>query len=175
MDRMKVPLGTPVVVGFDASLASTGYAVLTYEDGDLVKCGLLETTSKESLARRLVSLRRQVRAVLYEHDSICDVAIEGGISRNGKVTRVLAMAWGVVAVEVMSHCGIDPAEPAPTTIKLFATGSGAAKKPKVVAAAVERWGPAANQDDIADACWVAEWHRHQLHRSYSLDTTTHAL
>lgn len=46
------------------------------------------------------------------------------------------------------------------TIKKFATGSGAAKKPEMIAAAKERW-PERNvkTDDEADALWVLELDR----------------
>lgn len=37
-----------------------------------------------------------------------------------------------------------------------ATGKGNATKDGVRAAAVARWGPRADDPDIADACWIAE-------------------
>lgn len=155
---------TMSVIGFDVSLNSTGWARLAYDTGDLIDCGTIVTDPADSLMRRLRALRDGVLAVLADG---CDVAIEEGIShRSGAVTRKLAMAWYVVADAVWDRLGVEPATVNVATVKRTATSNGSARKAQVMAAAVLRWGPDADHPDIADAAWVAECARRDLHRQF---------
>lgn len=48
---------------------------------------------------------------------------------------------------------------APTTLKVFATGSGRAKKPDMIRTARRQLGYGGVDDNEADALWVLEWAR----------------
>lgn len=156
-------------LGFDVSLSRTGYAALTYETGDLAGVGFCATDATEPLPVRLARIRDFTRARIDEFDALggVDVAIEGGVShRNGRTTRLLAMAWGVVAVAMWDRLGVQPHKVNIAEVKALATGKGNAKKEAVIEAAVTRWGDDVADPDIADACWVAEHGRLMMHRLY---------
>ncbi len=152
------------VLGLDVSLRSTGWAVLAYEDGALVDCGLIVTAAVAGLARNLRHIERGVRR-LGEH---ADVGIEEGISyRNGGTTRALAWAWAAAVL----GSRVDPHIVPIAAAKRLGTGRGNASKDEMVSAAVARWGDRANQSDIADACWIAEATRLHLIKETERTTT----
>jgi Holliday junction resolvasome RuvABC endonuclease subunit len=156
---------TATVVGFDVSLSRTGWAVLDWDSGILLRCGVIETSPADPFVSRLWRLRAGVEYVVdarQVYGRIADVGIEAGIHRgSGAVTRKLAAAWGVVMMKMHDETGIeaDVEHPTPAEVKQLATGRGNATKAEVMAAACERWGSPAADADIADACWVAEWVR----------------
>ena len=156
-----------IVLGFDVSLASTGWAALHYEDGDLAGHGIIATDPATPFVRRLREVRMGVRDVMRWYPG-ANVAMEDGVSyRSGEVTRKLACAWGVAAEAIHTASGRDgrdPIEPFEVnigTLKKLATGSGAAKKEAVMAAAAGRWGELLSADE-ADAAWCAEVLRLEL-------------
>ncbi len=149
---------TATVLGFDTSLARTGWAILDWDTGTLVDCGTIVTASTIPFAARIAFIGDSVHDLCVKwQDSLCDVGIESGIHRgSGEVTRKLAAAWGVTLWSAWATLRINPQQVTPTALKRLATGKGHATKAEVTAAAVDRWGPAAADADIADACWVAE-------------------
>ena len=155
------------VVGFDVSIARTGWAAITYETGDWVRGGIITTDARLNLLPRLAEIRRQTWDILELFDHGVDVAIEQGISyRSGEVTRKLAMAWATVALSCSDRMGIEPHEVNVSTVKSLAAGNGHAQKSEVVAAAVARWGDETHDPDIADAAWIAEACRLHMHREF---------
>lgn len=151
------------ILGFDVSLTRTGWAALDYETGDLVDCGVIRPPAEESLYERLKFLACTTEDVVasFGAENI-NAALEGGFSaRSGKITRVLAMAWIMVALTIYDLTGYEPLDYPPTKVKQRATGKGNAKKEEVTTAAQERWG-IEDDSDIADACWVAELCREQF-------------
>lgn len=145
------------ILGFDVSLSKTGWAVLDYESGELVDSGTIETSADDSLYERLKFLACSVEDLINSLDTDnFDAALEGGFSaRSGTVTRLLAMAWIMVALTIYDMTGIEAEEFPPTMVKKFATGKGNANKDDMLCAAQERW-PEIDDYDIADACWVAD-------------------
>jgi Holliday junction resolvasome RuvABC endonuclease subunit len=158
---------TATVVGFDVSLARTGWAVLAWDTGTLVRCGVIETDPRDPFAARLWNLHTAAGEVAWWRSQsdgarLADIGIEAGIHRgSGAVTRKLAACWGAVLLAVLDMTGIeaDTEHPTPAEVKHLATGKGNATKAEVMAAACERWGSPAADADIADACWVAEFVR----------------
>lgn len=140
---------TMTVLGLDVSLRSTGWAVLTLDDGELVDCGVITTSPTGTLAKSLRQIHRAVKH-LGDHG---DVGIEEGVAhRSGATTRLLAAAWGAAVLGT----GKDPHIVNISTAKRLATGKGNATKAEMVAAAVARWDDRCAQHDIADAAWIAE-------------------
>lgn len=151
---------TATVVGFDVSLSRTGWAVLDWDTGNLVRCGTIETAPAVPFVERLAAIRAQAADVVGLHPDVADVGVESGFARgSGETTRKLAAAWAAVLLATWTVTGIDPQQVAPAQAKKLATGNGNATKGEVMAAACERWGSPAADADIADACWVAEWVR----------------
>lgn len=158
---------TLTTIGFDVSIARTGWAAITYDHGTWITGGLIRTDPRLNLIPRLVEIRRQTWDVLEQFDGGVDVGIEEGVAhRNGDTTRKLAMAWGVVALSCNDRLGIEPHEVNISTVKTCATGRGNADKGAMVAAAVDRWGDEADDEDIADAAWIAEATRLWMHTQY---------
>ena len=158
---------TMYVIGFDVSIARTGWAAITYDHGTWVRGGVIRTDSRLELLPRLAEIRRQTWDILELFDHGVDVAIEQGISyRSGEVTRKLAMAWATVALSCSDRMGIEPHEVNVSTVKSLAAGNGHAQKSEVVAAAVARWGDETHDPDIADAAWIAEACRLHMHRQF---------
>ena len=158
---------TLTTLGFDVSIARTGWAAITYESGDWVRGGIITTDARLNLLPRLAEIRRQTWDILELFDHGVDVAIEQGIAyRSGEVTRKLAMAWATVALSCSDRMGIEPHEVNVSTVKSLAAGNGHAQKSEVVAAAVARWGDDTADPDIADAAWLAEHARQHMHTEY---------
>ena len=158
---------TLTTLGFDVSIARTGWAAISYESGDWVRGGIITTDARLNLLPRLAEIRRQTWDILELFDHGVDVAIEQGISyRSGEVTRKLAMAWATVALSCSDRMGIEPHVVNISTVKKFATGNGHASKDDMVAAARARWGDDTADPDIADAAWLAEHARQHMHTEY---------
>lgn len=163
-------MATTKVLGLDIALAQSGWAVLSYADGELIDCGTIKTTAKQGLPERIAAIRDAVSGILTNacgSDFDVDVAIEDGIAlRSGTATRRLAMAWGAAVVAVWDSQRIEPHIVKPTEVKQLATGKGNAKKPEMVAAAQARWDNRITNDDMADAAWVAEHARLHMHNLF---------
>lgn len=153
------------VLGFDPSLARTGWAAVDYDTGQLVDCGVIATNPGDHVLERLEHLEVGVLHVVRRFDR-ADVGIEEGVShRSGLVTRRLAMAWATVALTCWRRLAVHPHEVSIGTVKRAATGHGNADKATVTAAAVTKWGTRCDDPDIADAAWIAH-----ITRAHLLDT-----
>lgn len=158
---------TLTTIGFDVSIARTGWAAITYDHGTWIRGGIIRTDARLELLPRLAEIRRQTHDILELFDHGVDVAIEEGVAhRSGEVTRKLAMAWAVVALSTSDRLGIEPHVVNISTVKKFATGNGHASKDDMIAAAVARWGDDTADPDIADAAWIAEHARQHMHTQY---------
>lgn len=158
-------------VGFDVSLRCTGWAALDYDTGHLEDCGAITTDPGEPLVQSLEKIALGTAAILTSFEA-ADVGIEEGIShRNGEVTRKLAMAWAAVATTVWRRLSIEAHSVKPAEVKKAATGNGSATKDEVVMAAVNRWDLRLRHSDMADAAWVAELTRAEMHAKFPGGTT----
>lgn len=154
--------------GLDLSLTSTGWAVID-DAGELIRCGRIRTSSAAPRGRRFSHVATGVVEAMVGVELVARERIFSGGA--GGDEKLMAM-FGVHAVVEMLMWGAGRDEiPAvsPTTLLKIATGNGKPRKGskvEVQAAAVARWGDVADQSDIADACWVAEWARleHQVGR-----------
>lgn len=166
------------VLGLDLSMLSTGWALLDYETGDLVDCGTITTTPDDSPGQRLAHIRDRVMGILNDYRLACvDVALEEGIvHRNRQVSRELAGLYYVIWLACFDRLGVDPIDVNISTAKRAAAEymraqgfvvQGAGAKDIVLLTATRRWGERANQNDIADACWIAEVARRQIQRRYA--------
>lgn len=82
------------------------------------------------------------------------VLIEGyAIGHKSSVVKVIEC--GTVVRKVVYDLKIPWMEVRPTSLKLWTTGSGAAKKPDMARKVEERWGYKSHSDDIIDAYALA--------------------
>ena len=147
---------TPIVVGLDLSLASTGIAVTV---AGLTR--VTRVTSKpngKSTADQLARLRRivaEIRAELPASDHTV-AAVEGpAFGANDSGAHVRGGLWWMVR-DMLDAEGIDTLVIPPTTLKKYATGKGNSPKDAVLAAAVRRFPDVdVTGNDEADALWLA--------------------
>jgi len=149
------------VVGVDPSLTDTGVAELVVTPDDH---WTLFTWSFKSSGRRGDGLRtrndrlRDITSNVRMYASHADlVVIENPAygSRVGSMHDRSGLWWSLVRSFLMAELPVVTVEP--TKLKLFATGSGRAKKQDMIASAQLNWGDykRADNDNVADAVHLA--------------------
>ncbi|MBM0256362.1 crossover junction endodeoxyribonuclease RuvC [Micromonospora sp. 4G55] len=150
------------VLGIDASLTATGIAA--WRDGRLSTATIRTTpemgdhrTRRHHIAAQIAPyVTRNTLAVkeavpLYKGKGARDNALELS-ALGGVIEDALLMRW--VRIVIVQ----------PTQVKQFATGSGAADKDQMVAAAREQIGVHVANDNEADALWLAAMGLHRYGR-----------
>lgn len=132
----------PVVVGIDPSLTATGIAL---SDGSLITVGGDAKRGDE----RLLDISCAVGSACHNADLI---VIENYV--NGSPSAgVSGQVHGVVRLMCL-RASVPYAMVPPTTLKKYATGSGAAKKADMRMALYKRTGLDCNDPDQVDAWWL---------------------
>lgn len=146
------------IVGLDLSLTATGIARLTINGEEHAL--QLDTITSEGRkgatygdrAGRLRTIARQVLATALPADL---VVIEGpAYGSASPSTWDRAGLWWDVAL-LLEHRGVPFAVVAPSTLKKYATGSGAATKPDMRMALFQRLGTDVRDDNQVDAGFLA--------------------
>jgi Holliday junction resolvasome RuvABC endonuclease subunit len=145
------------VLGIDASLTSTGYAWFGLDDtwtvGTIQPGKLVGTPRLWDIENRLkaqVDERRPALAVLEGYSY--------GAARFSSAVFDLGELGGVIRL-MLAKAGVPTAIIAPDTLKLYATGDGAASKTAMQVAALKRAGQEFDRrkqgEDECDAWWLA--------------------
>jgi crossover junction endodeoxyribonuclease RuvC len=150
------------ILGLDPGLRHTGWGIIDSDRNRLahVADGVAHAATDQPLAARLVSLFRQIGAVL-EHFRPDEAAVEESfVNRNPASTLKLGVARGVVLLAPAER-GLPVAEYSANLIKKAVVGAGHAEKPQVQLM-VRRILPgcASVGADAADALAVAICHAH---------------
>jgi crossover junction endodeoxyribonuclease RuvC len=149
------------VIGIDPGLTRTGYAVLDRGAGGTVAVvfGVLHTSTDDSPAHRLASLRGLLAGVIVEHKP--EVAAVERLFFNSNVRTAVSVgqASGVALATAAEH-GLDVATYTPTEVKQSVVGFGGATKSQVgqMVASMLRLNAAPRPPDAADACALAICH-----------------
>lgn len=150
------------VLGLDPGLRHTGWGVIETSGGRLVHVadGIADAAAEGPLAARLVTLFRQVTAVVARFRPDEAAVEESFVNRNPASTLKLGLARGVVLLAPAER-GLPVAEYSANAIKKAVVGAGHAEKAQV-ALMVRRLlsGPAIGAADAADALAVAICHVH---------------
>ncbi len=160
---------TGLVLAIDIG-TKLGFAVgISPEGGQqkLLESGMREFDHANHPGRRWLRLWQHLDALLGQHGPFGMVVCEdfvGGL-RKGPTGQPITTRAPIVygsfraIIEVWScHHGFPMRFVNPVHLKRAATGSGAAKKPAMVAAASRRWGFRVVDDNHADAlCLLAGW------------------
>lgn len=135
----------PTVVGLDLSLRRTGVATAT-------SARLLIPPAQLAGFARLRWIRAQVLGACLTADHV----VVEGLSYGSHTPSALERAglWHLVMVAIDAR-GITWTEVAPATLKKYATGKGNADKGQVLAAAIKRLPVDVDNDNTADAAWLA--------------------
>ncbi|GAB4297347.1 MAG: crossover junction endodeoxyribonuclease RuvC [Roseovarius sp.] len=153
------------VVGIDPGLRNLGWGVIDVEGNRLIHVanGICRPEG-DDLAARLLSLHRQLSAILVRHGPDAAAVEQTFVNKDGAGTLKLGQARGI-AVLVPAQFGLQVGEYAPNTVKKTVVGVGHADKAQIAymvrlqLPGVEIAGP-----DAADALAVAICHAHHLPR-----------
>jgi len=146
-------------LGIDPGLNRTGYALIERRAGGpfLVEGGILKSSPKDSLQRRVQELAKGLREVLEELQPEV-VAIEEVFShvQNPKTAILMAHARGAILL-TLADAGVPTVNYAPTQIKRLLTGSGKASKEQIQHAvkAELKLDTIPEPNDVADASAIA--------------------
>jgi len=149
-----------LVLGIDPGSLITGYGIVDERDGDLhaVIFGVLEAGSRETLARRLLTIGQGLNA-LFDKYKPASVALEKTFyAKNVDSVTKLGQARGVCLYEA-ARAQVPVFEYAPTEIKSSLAGSGRASKDQVqflVRTLLKL--PAMEKFDMSDALALAIHH-----------------
>jgi crossover junction endodeoxyribonuclease RuvC len=150
------------VLGLDPGLRHTGWGVIDSEGSRLIHVadGVVHAATDQPLAMRLVSLFRQVTAVVESFRPDEAAVEESFVNRNAASTLKLGVARGVVLLAPAER-GLPVAEYSANLVKKAVVGAGHAEKAQV-AMMVRRIlsGRAIGAADAADALAVAICHAH---------------
>jgi crossover junction endodeoxyribonuclease RuvC len=143
-------------LGVDQSLQRPGLALVA-PDGTVVYTAITKVGEKLRGAERLGAIYRFIADTLTSRNGrVLHAAIEG--PSFGSVHREFALGEvsGVVRFTIYHLSAVEPLIVAPSQLKLFASGYGAANKDDVLNAVNRQWGTALTDDNEADAVVLAQ-------------------
>ena len=120
------------VLGIDCGTERTGYGVIDTDGRThrLVVAGVIRTSPKDSLERRLREIARGLREVICEHRPEAGAVEEVFHAVNVKTALKLAHVRGV-ALLAIAEAGIEFGEYSPLEVKMSVVGYGRAEKHQV--------------------------------------------
>ncbi|WND01877.1 crossover junction endodeoxyribonuclease RuvC [Temperatibacter marinus] len=158
------------LLGIDPGLQKTGWGVVESHGTRLIHVGngIVKSTTKLSLAERLVELRDGLETVLKEYNPDSCAVEETFVNKNPTSTLKLGQARGIALLVPASH-GLMVSEYTPNHVKKSVVGVGHAAKDQVDAMVqVLLPGVKINGSDAADALAVAICHAHNVHANRAL-------
>ena len=149
------------ILGVDPSLRGSGFAVLQYAHGDvirLIEVSTLKLKASISQMECLAAIGHQVEDLINQH-SIDHVAIEETIYvQNFQTAQILGAARGA-AITVAAMRGLPVFEYAPLRIKQAVSGTGKASKEQIARTVLSLTGhDVGKKYDASDAAAVALCH-----------------
>jgi crossover junction endodeoxyribonuclease RuvC len=149
------------VLGIDCGTERTGYGVIDSDGRShrLVVAGVIVTSRKEPLERRLVQIARELRNVIASHAPETAAVEEVFHAVNAKTALKLAHVRGI-ALLTIAEAGLSLGEYSPLTIKNSVVGYGRAEKHQVqqMVQSLLRLESAVESEDACDAIAVAICH-----------------
>jgi crossover junction endodeoxyribonuclease RuvC len=153
-----------LIIGLDPSLTCTGWGIVAKQGNRLshVANGQVRTDPKAELAQRLVTLDRELAAVIEQYRPDSSAVEEVFVNTNAQSTLKLGQARGVCLL-ALARAGLPVAEYATRLVKKAIVGTGGADKVQVQAMlGVLLPGVKLAGADAADALAVAIAHAHLL-------------
>lgn len=153
-----------IVLGLDPGLATTGYGVVhELPSGELVliACGIISTPASEPLPERLLTIDRELNALIQEHHPDVVAIEELFFCKNVTTALVVGQARGVVILGAARN-RLPVYEYKPMVIKQAVSGYGQASKSQVqeMVRLLLNLDQAPQPDDAADGVAVAICHLH---------------
>jgi crossover junction endodeoxyribonuclease RuvC len=122
-----------IVLGIDPGSAVTGYGVVRADRPDspsLLECGVIRTSPRDSLPKRLLELHEGVADLIRIHRPDTVSVEDVFYAHNVRTTVVLGHARGVILLAA-AQAGLPVVEFPPAEIKKAVAGTGAATKAQV--------------------------------------------
>ena len=123
-----------LILGIDPSLSCTGWGIVAKHGNRLshIANGQIKTDPKASLAQRLVTIDRELAAVIAAHALDAAAVEEVFVNMNPQSTLKLGQARGVCLLAA-ARAGLPVAEYATRLVKKAVVGTGGAEKAQVQA------------------------------------------
>ncbi len=156
------PASAVRVLGVDPGTAVLGYGVVESaagRAGRLIECGVVRTSSRDSLPARLRIIHEAINDLIVRHRPDALAVEKAFFGRNVHTTMVLSHARGVILLAA-EEAGLTIGEYAPAMIKKTVVGRGAALKPQVgyMVQQLLRLTAAPEPADAADGVAIALTH-----------------
>lgn len=147
---------TPLVVGLDLSMTSTGVCRIGRDLVTTVTREKSKGSRDDSLAARRARLRELADRVVAHAVGADLVAVEGpSFASSGAGTHDRSGLWWLIVDGLHAH-DLPVLEVPPASRMIYATGKGNAGKDEVLAAVIRRyWGVTVAGNDEADALAIA--------------------
>jgi crossover junction endodeoxyribonuclease RuvC len=147
-----------VILGIDPGLADTGYGVILKENNDLklLDYGSIKTKKGLGIARRLVIIEKEIKALIKKHKPDIAGIEELFFCRNVTTAMAVGQARGVVMLN-LEKSNLPIIELTPLQVKQGITGYGKADKKQIqfMVKAVLKLDSIPKPDDAADALAIA--------------------
>jgi crossover junction endodeoxyribonuclease RuvC len=153
-----------VILGIDPGTATTGYGLITEDEAgaaQLIRCGVILTAAGTPMPERLLTIHREVTALIRAHAPDA-VAVESlFFGRNVTTALTVGQARGVVLLAA-AEAGLPIFEYKPAEVKQALSGYGGADKRQMQEMVRIMLGldEIPRPDDAADAAAVAICHLH---------------
>lgn len=149
------------VLGIDPGTATTGWAVVAKEGGQvrLISCGAIITSKLKDQGERLAEIYEKIDKIIVKYKPEC-VAIERlFFNKNLKTALTVGQTHGVVRLAAWKR-GIVGVEYTPLQVKMAITGYGRADKEQIqyMVTKLLKLKIKESQDDTADAMAIALCH-----------------
>lgn len=155
----KMNKANPYIIGFDFSLTSTGYVVISSKTGELVDKGTIKTaTTDGTLRERLFKISKEFQSLIKKYPASVIGYEMISVFSNPQSALKLMMVLGLMYTCVSGQKGSPPyiLSLAATSLKKAATGNGMSDKNLILKAVYMKWGIDLDSDDIADAFIVSK-------------------
>ncbi|MDE2127855.1 MAG: crossover junction endodeoxyribonuclease RuvC [Armatimonadetes bacterium] len=160
------------ILGIDPGTATTGYAVIQREGGNLVHIcsGVIRTSAVSPMPDRLAAIHDRVLELISEHSPDVLATERLFFSNNVNTAFQVGGAIGVVLLAA-AKCGLAWSEYRPNEVKMAVVGYGAADKKQVqyMVARLLNLKAAPKPDDAADALAIAICHANSLRMGAAAD------
>jgi Holliday junction resolvasome RuvABC endonuclease subunit len=145
-----------VYLGIDQSYSGLALVAYDAETGGIRDQSLTSWDAKRhgSGVDRLVAIYHHVFEWVHAHEDITHVCMEGyanGAKFGREIAGELAGFVKLALYEALPVPICYPTIVAPTALKKYVTGSGAAKKNEILLAVYRKWGEEFTNDNLADA------------------------
>ena len=159
---------SPIILGIDPGLATTGYGLIQEtEHGELksIDFGVILTPSDETLQKRLLILHQEIKKITLLYQPAQGAVEKLFFQKNVKTAMTVGQARGVVLL-ALAETGLAVEEYTPLEIKQAITGYGNASKIQIqqMVKSLLNLEDLPKPDDAADALAVAICHLH--HNQY---------